>query len=511
VTDVTPNTGPTGGGTWTTITGTGFVPDATVTFGPSLAASVNVVSGTEIIAVTPSGTGSEDVVVHTPDGDSTPSSSSVFVFGGPAVTSISPDTGPVTGGTVVTITGTLLTPDATVQFGNTPATAVTYISPTTLTATAPPLAAGSVDVTVTNSIATSAHTLNDLFAAGSPTVSAIDPDGGPDSGGTTVSITGTGFVPDATVSFGFVPSTAVQVDSSTHITAIAPASFTGSADVRVTNGQGTSDKHGADVYIYGPPSVVAITPSSGPVTGGTSVTVTGTGFTADAKVIFGFNQATTVTVQSSTSLVAIAPPGSAGVADVIVLTPGGNSPAGTADQFAYNNQLEISCVAPPYATPTATCPGIDLPTTALNGAWQAAQAPANTMYITDNRGDASAGWSVSAYLMPTPSNPNPWCAGVAAFCNSTAGSDTNNPDAKIPSSYLTLGNVSCSAAAGNPGPNPQVGAGGNFPDGSGAVAVCTAQAGQSAGTFKLGATYSLAIPPWIYAGQYQATVEYLAM
>jgi hypothetical protein len=318
-------------------------------------------------------------------------------------------------------------------------------------------------------------------------------------------------VPDATVSFGFVPSAAVQVDSGTRITAVAPASFTGSADVRVTNGQGTSDKHGADVYIYGPPSVVAITPSSGPVTGGTSVTVTGTGFTPDARVIFGFNQATTVTVQSSTSLVAIAPPGSAGVADVLVLTPGGNSPTSTADEFAYNNQLEISCVAPPYATPIATCPGIDLPTTALNGAWQAAQAPANTMYITDNRGEASAGWSVSAYLMPTPSNPNPWCAGVAAFCNSTAGSDTNSPDAKIPSSYLTIGGVTCNAAAGNPSPDPPVGAGGTFPDGSGAVALCTAQAGQSAGTFKLGATYSLAIPPWIYAGQYQATVEYLAM
>jgi hypothetical protein len=511
VTDVTPNTGPTAGGTWSTITGSGFVPDATVTYGPSLAASVNVISGIKIIAMSPSGTGPEDVVVHTPDGDSTPSPSSVFTFGGPAVTSISPDTGPIAGGTVVTIAGTRFTPDATVQFGSAPATGVTYVSPSTLTATAPPLAAGSVDVTVTNSIATSADTLNDLYASGSPSVTAIDPDGGPDSGGTTVSITGIGFVPDATVAFGFVPAAAVQVESGTHITAIAPASFTGSADIRVTNGQGTSDKHGADVYIYGPPSVVAISPSSGPVTGGTSVTVTGSGFTADAKVIFGFNSAPTVTVQSSTSLVVIAPPGSAGVADVIVLTPGGDSSASAADEFAYNNQLEISCVAPPYATPTASCPGIDLPTTALNGAWQAAQAPANTMYITDNRGDASAGWSVSAYLMPTPSNPNPWCAGVASFCNSTAGSDTNSPDAKIPSSYLTIGNVSCNAAAGNPSADPQVGAGGTFPDGSGAVSLCTAQAGKSAGTFKLGATYSLAIPPWIYAGQYQATVEYLAM
>jgi hypothetical protein len=181
------------------------------------------------------------------------------------------------------------------------------------------------------------------------------------------------------------------------------------------------------------------------------------------------------------------------------------------DEFAYNDELAISCAAPPYVTTTTVCPGINLPAARLNGGWQAAQAPANTMYITDNRGDATAGWSVSAYMMPTPTNPNPWCAGVASFCNATAGSDSAYPDAKIPSSYLAIGNVSCVASDGNPSPDPQAGAAGNFPDGSGAVSLCTAQAGQSAGTFKLGATYSLSIPPWVYAGQYQATIEYLAM
>jgi hypothetical protein len=241
------------------------------------------------------------------------------------------------------------------------------------------------------------------------------------------------------------------------------------------------------------------------------VTVNGTGFTPDATVFFGFQAASSVTVQSSTSLTVTSPPGSAGVVDIIVFTPGGHSPTGPADQFAYNSQLEISCTAPPYSTTTVECPGINLPAVSLNGNWQSAQASGNTMYITDNRGDASAGWSVSAYLMPTPTNPNPWCAGVASFCDATAGSDSAYPDAKIPSSYLSIGNVSCTPAAGNPSPDPQSGTGGTFPDGSGAVSLCTAQAGQSSGTFKLGETYSLAIPPWVYAGQYQATVEYLAM
>jgi hypothetical protein len=511
ISTLTPSTGPETGGTPVTIAGTGFTPDATVIFGLSPAASVDVVSGTEIIATSPSGAGAVDVIVQTPDGNSTPSPSSVFIFGGPAVTSLSPDTGPVTGGTYVTISGSLFTPDSTVQFGSVPSTSVTYISPSSIVALAPTLPAGSTDVTVTNSVSTSPITIDDLFATGVPSVSSIEPDGGPITGGTTVTITGNGFVPDASVDFGFFPATNVTVDSETQITATAPAQAAGSKDVTVTNGQGTSPTNSGDVFIYGEPGVVAVSPSSGPVGGGTVVTVNGTGFTPDATVFFGFQAASSVTVQSSTSLTVTSPPGSAGVVDIIVLTPGGHSPTGPADQFAYNSQLEISCTAPPYSTTTVECPGINLPAVSLNGNWQSAQASGNTMYITDNRGDASAGWSVSAYLMPTPTNPNPWCAGVASFCDATAGSDSAYPDAKIPSSYLSIGNVSCTPAAGNPSPDPQSGTGGTFPDGSGAVSLCTAQAGQSSGTFKLGETYSLAIPPWVYAGQYQATVEYLAM
>jgi large repetitive protein len=511
ISSLSPNTGPVTGGTLVTITGTGFTPDATVVFVRSPAASVDVVSGTEIVATTPTGVGSVDVIVQTPDGDSIPSPSSIFIFGGPAITSITPDSGPLTGGTYVTITGSLFTPDTTVQFGSTPADSVTYVSPSSVVALAPTLPAGSVNVTVTNSVATSPITVDDLFASGPPTVSTIEPDGGPITGGTTVTITGNGFVPDAAVNFGFFPALDVTVDSGTQITATAPAQAAGSKDVTVTNGQGTSAKNSGDLFIYGAPTVVAVSPSSGPINGGTIVTVNGTGFTSDATVSFGYQAASSVAVQSSTSLTVVAPPGTAGVVDIFVFTPGGHSSASAADEFAYNSQLEISCTAPPYATTTAVCPGINLPAVSLNGNWQSAQASGNTMYITDNRGESSAGWSVSAYLMPTPTNPNPWCAGIASFCDATAGSDSAYPDAKIPSSYLSIGNVSCTPAAGNPSPDPQTGAGGTFPDGSGAVSLCTAQAGQSAGTFKLGETYSLAIPPWVYAGQYQATIEYLAM
>jgi hypothetical protein len=112
--------------------------------------------------------------------------------------------------------------------------------------------------------------------------------------------------------------------------------------------------------------------------------------------------------------------------------------------------------------------------------------------------------------MPTPSNPNTTCANVAAFCNASVGTSAANPQGQIPASDFSVGNITCTPVSGNVNPNTLPGPGGSFPGGAGAVSLCSAPAGQSAGTFEVGATYSLAIPPGVYAGQYQATVEYLA-
>ena len=73
----------------------------------------------------------------------------------PLVTSLSPSTGLAAGGTAVTISGWNLTGATGVTFGGTPATAVTVVSPTTITATSPAKAAGTYDVVVTTPRGTS--------------------------------------------------------------------------------------------------------------------------------------------------------------------------------------------------------------------------------------------------------------------------------------------------------------------------------------------------------------------
>jgi hypothetical protein len=83
-----------------------------------------------------------------------------------------------------------------------------------------------------------------------------------------------------------------------------------------------------------PSSVTMVGPASGPITGGTQVLVSGSGFTPDAGVFFGSQSASAVTVLSANFLAATAPAGS-GTKRVTVTTAAGTSSPGSADQFIY--------------------------------------------------------------------------------------------------------------------------------------------------------------------------------
>jgi hypothetical protein len=83
------------------------------------------------------------------------------------------------------------------------------------------------------------------------------------------------------------------------------------------------------------PTVTGVNPNTGPTTGGTTVTITGTNLTGATAVMFGTVAATSFTVNSDTSITAVAPAESAGTVDVTVTTPGGTSATSSADQYTY--------------------------------------------------------------------------------------------------------------------------------------------------------------------------------
>ena len=322
ITSVTPPTGLTSGGTPITITGTGFITGATVNIGGNSATSIVVVSATSITAVTPTGSvGVQNVVVTTSAGSATLTGG--FTYTGVQVNAISPTYGPVAGNITVTITGVGFVTGSTVKIGGVSATNVAIVNSTTITATAPAGTAGAKDVTVTTPTETA--TLTGGFTYAAVTVTAVNPTNGPLTGGTSLTITGTGFVSGASVSIGGHPATGVVVNSLTSITAITPAGTAGTADVVVTASSITSPALVGGFTYLAIPTVTAITPNSGPISGGTVVSITGTNFVTGATVTIGTAAATNVTVNSATSITATTGVSTAGAMNVVITTAGGAS------------------------------------------------------------------------------------------------------------------------------------------------------------------------------------------
>ncbi|MFC7379211.1 IPT/TIG domain-containing protein [Brevundimonas sp. GCM10030266] len=270
----------------------------------------------------------------------------------PTITSLNPSAGPTTG-TTASLQGTNFeNPTLTVDgVSVTPNTTTT----TAITFNLPAHAAGPVPVTVTTIGGTATATFTYVNP---PTVTAIAPQAGPTAGGTSVVITGTGFSGlsgASAVRFGSANATQYTVNSATQITAVAPANAPGVYDVRVTTPGGTSAISAADKFTYvAAPTVTAISPNAGPTAGGTSVTITGAGFSgapAAGAVRFGAASAT-YTVNSDTQITATSPANSAGVYDITVTTPGGTSATSTADRFTYVAAPTVTSVSPNAGSPT---------------------------------------------------------------------------------------------------------------------------------------------------------------
>ncbi len=349
VTAISPSAGPIAGGTTVVITGSGFTGATSVYIGGP-ATSFTVDSDTQITAVTGAATtpGAVPVRVTGPGGSNVfmpPFTYTSSSFAAPTISGVSPASGPVAGGNSVVITGTNLNTVSTVYFGNTRATWTIVDSATQLTVGAPAGSAGAVNLTVNNlggsATASSAYTYGASTPA--PTISGVAPTSGPLAGGTSVVITGTNLTGASAVSFGGTAATSYTVDSATQITAVAPAGSAGAVAVAVTTTGGTASASGAFTYIAAP-TITTVAPSSGPLAGGTSVVITGTGFTGTSAVSFGGTAATSYRVDSATQITAVAPAGSAGTVAVAVTTTGGTASA--SGTFTYTAAPTITTVAP---------------------------------------------------------------------------------------------------------------------------------------------------------------------
>ena len=187
-----------------------------------------------------------------------------------------------------------------------------------------------------------------------PTVTSVTPPSGPDTGGTPITITGTGFMSGATVEISGLSAAGTYVNSTT-MTAITPSVVGDVIATVIVRNPAPSLGEGTATFTYlAYPRIVSIAPTWGPI--GTVVTITGVNFSAsDAAITFG-TQAAAVTSRTTTQIVATVPAGlSAGPVDVTVtnvalgrsrtytrlFTVGAEQPAGAGSVAAGN---QFTCV-----------------------------------------------------------------------------------------------------------------------------------------------------------------------
>jgi hypothetical protein len=220
---------------------------------------------------------------------------------------------------------------------------------------------------------------------------------------------------------------------------IADTAGTGNVDVYASHGAAVNlviDEFG---YFVAPPvavpTVTAISPTSGVLAGGNTVTITGTNLTGATAVDFGTVAGTDVTDVSATSVTAVAPAEAAGTVDVTVTTPSGTSATSTADQYTY--------VAPTVITsPTLISVAASPASLAANGTMTSVV----TATVTDTSGpvvsDSVAVTAAGVCGTITPATAETGVTGVATYtytASTTAGdcTITATDTAPLPSEVAT--------------------------------------------------------------------------
>ncbi|MCA9525136.1 MAG: IPT/TIG domain-containing protein, partial [Myxococcales bacterium] len=344
---IAPERGPATGGTRVALRGQGFTADVAVRFAGQPATAIEVASGELALAVTPPGpAGAVDVEVQTPDGVATLPGGFRYVPP-PEILQIVPPEGPTTEETLLVIDGRGFEAGATVTLGDVAGLRTDVLSPERLATTAPPHPAGTVDVTVTNPDGQAGTRPEGFTWWPPPVIEAIEPERGPDLGGTPFRLRGRDFRAPATIWLGEWEALDVRVDADGRgaraVSAAAPA---GTVDVRLYNPDGQLGTLEQAWRYVGPPILEGAEPPIVSRCGGGVVTLVGQSFEPDMQVRLDGVLAEVISVSPDGTRARVrVPPGREGPVEVVVTNPDGRS-GRRPDILAYGIQPEVRTVAP---------------------------------------------------------------------------------------------------------------------------------------------------------------------
>ena len=232
----------------------------------------------------------------------------------PFVSSVSPASGPVSGGTVVTISGLLFSSDAVVHFGSVVVTP-SYIDSMTLQAVAPAVAGPtsvSVEVAVAGGVSTTDH-VQFVYVA-SVQLTQLSPTTALETGGDTLLVySNSSFVSTAALQCVIMPPSAGAVllsatfISPSLLSCVAPASVNGLGVGSVSVSNNGLDWSGALTFTYVSPAfLLSLSPTIVPSLAAFSLTVSGSGFSGvqlDTCVVDGVPFAANVSASSDSVVV----------------------------------------------------------------------------------------------------------------------------------------------------------------------------------------------------------------
>src|SRR6185503_8203810 len=249
--------------------------------------NVVIVNDTTARCTTPPGVQDAvvDVVLTNTNGSATLAGGFSYSVTPPIVVALTPASGPAQAPGSVQITGSGFVRNGagtnTVRFGAVSSGIVGVIDDTRLSCLVPPGApVTSVDVVVSNGNGTGQLTRGFRYHA-VPVLSAISPTAAGAGGGAVMQLVGKGFLTDSpgpnSVTFGGTPALNVTVVNDGLLSCTVPPGTGGaSVEVRVSNANGQTSAR--SFAYYAKPNLLALTPPSGPLIGGTRVTLTGSGF-----------------------------------------------------------------------------------------------------------------------------------------------------------------------------------------------------------------------------------------
>jgi outer membrane protein OmpA-like peptidoglycan-associated protein len=242
-------------------------------------------------------------------------------------------------------------------------TSVVVVSATQVTCTLPEkLESGMFDVVATNPIGSATKEAAYEYVE-TPTVTSISPVTGVLAGGGTLTINGTLLTGTSAVSLGGAACTDISNLSATQVTCTIPSRLTtGTVNLALTATAGPATLTSAYVYTQPAPAIVSVSPTSGPLPGGGTLTINGTDLSLTNSVMLDETECTNIVNVSPTQVTCTIPAGMAlGPVQVNVTTAGGY--IRSAGAYTY---VATPTIAPPIITPTtpATTPPTTPPTTA---------------------------------------------------------------------------------------------------------------------------------------------------